>query len=142
MEIVRLGSIENEKLLERSKTDVKDIIEVVNEVINNVKENGDTSLKFYTEKFDDVKLETLRVSPRDIKRSYDNVDKNVVEALQKAAGNIEKFHKAQLPKEWFMEVDIGIKAGQIIRPVENVGCYIPGGRAVYPSSVLMTIIPA
>ncbi|MGZ7119854.1 MAG: histidinol dehydrogenase, partial [Methanobacterium sp.] len=86
MEIVRLGSIENEKLLERSKTDVKDIIEVVNEVINNVKENGDTSLKFYTKKFDDVKLETLRVSPRDIKRSYDNVDKNVVEALQKAAG--------------------------------------------------------
>ncbi|MGZ7116245.1 MAG: histidinol dehydrogenase [Methanobacterium sp.] len=142
MEIVRLGSIEREKLLERSKTDVKDIIEVVNEVINNVKENGDTSLKFYTEKFDDVKLDTLMVSPRDIKRSYDNVDKNVVEALQKAAGNIEKFHKAQLPKEWFMEVDIGIKAGQIIRPVENVGCYIPGGRAVYPSSVLMTIIPA
>ncbi|MGZ7210373.1 MAG: histidinol dehydrogenase [Methanobacterium sp.] len=142
MEIVRLGSIEREKLLERSKTDVKDIIEVVNEVINNVKENGDTSLKFYTEKFDDVKLETLRVSPRDIKRSYDNVDKNVVEALQKAAGNIERFHRAQLPREWFMEVDIGIKAGQIIRPVENVGCYIPGGRAVYPSSVLMTIIPA
>lgn len=142
MEIVRLGSIEKGKLLERSKIDASGVIEAVNEVINGVKAEGDISLKFYTEKFDRVKLEKFRIDPNEIKKSYNNVDDEVIEALHKAAGNIERFHKAQIPEEWSMEVDKGICAGQIIRPVEVVGCYIPGGRAIYPSSVLMTIIPA
>ncbi|HML04378.1 MAG TPA: histidinol dehydrogenase [Methanobacterium sp.] len=142
MEIVKLDSTERNKLLERSKIDAKGVITVVNEVIHNVKQNGDSSLKIYTEKFDNVKIENFKVKEDEIKKSYDNVDKTVIEALKKAAKNIEKFHKAQIPEEWFKEIDKGIKAGQIIRPIENVGCYIPGGRAVYPSSVLMTIIPA
>ncbi len=142
MEIVRLGSIERKKLLDRSKIDTKDVIKVVDDIITHVKENGDISLGFYTRKFDEVELETFKVSPQEIEASYQSVDKKVMDALKKAAENIERFHKAQMPREWFMEVDEGIKAGQIIRPVENVGCYIPGGRAVYPSSVLMTIIPA
>ena len=142
MEIVKLDSTERNKLLERSKIDAKGVITVVNEVIHNVKQNGDSSLKIYTEKFDNVKIENFKVKEDEIKKSYDNTDKTVIEALKKAAKNIEKFHKAQIPEEWFKEIDKGIKAGQIIRPIENVGCYIPGGRAVYPSSVLMTIIPA
>lgn len=142
MEIVELGSIERNKLLERSKIDAESVINVVSDIINNVKQNGDNALKVYTEKFDNVKLEKFQVSRDEIKRSYAHVDKNVVEALKKAAKNIKKFHKAQIPEEWFKEVDRGINAGQIIRPFEIIGCYIPGGRAVYPSSVLMTIIPA
>lgn len=142
MEIVKLGSIERNKLLERSKIDAEGVINVVSGVINDVKQNGDISLKIYTEKFDNVEIEKFRVTRDEIKRSYSNVDKKVIGALKKAAKNIEKFHKAQIPDEWFIEVDNGIKAGQIIRPIENVGCYVPGGRAVYPSSVLMTIIPA
>lgn len=142
MEIVELGSIERNKLLERSKIDAESVITVVSDVINNVKQNGDNALKVYTEKFDNVKLKKFQVSRDEIKRSYDHVDKNVVEALKKASKNIKKFHKAQIPEEWFKEVDSGINAGQIIRPFEIIGCYIPGGRAVYPSSVLMTIIPA
>jgi histidinol dehydrogenase len=142
MEIVELGSMERNKLLERSKIDAESVINVVNDVINNIRMNGDHSLKIYTEKFDNVKIEKFRVSEDEIKGSYGNVDIKVIEALKKAANNIEKFHRAQIPGEWFKEIDKGINAGQIIRPIEIIGCYIPGGRAVYPSSVLMTIIPA
>lgn len=142
MEIVKLGSSMRNKLLERSKIGAEGVINVVSEVVNNVRLHGDISLKSYTQKFDNVKIEKLKVSQDEIKRSYNNVDKKVLEATEKAARNIEKFHKAQIPKEWLKEVDKGIIAGQIIRPIEIVGCYIPGGRAVYPSSVLMTVIPA
>ncbi len=142
MEIVKLGSNERNKLLERSKIDDEGIINVVTNIVNNIKQDGDTSLKIYTKKFDNVKIEKFKVSQEEIKRSYSNADKKVIDALKKAAKNIEKFHKAQIPEEWFKEIDNGINAGQIIRPIEIIGCYIPGGRAVYPSSVLMTIIPA
>ncbi|MBI5680927.1 MAG: histidinol dehydrogenase, partial [Methanobacterium sp.] len=111
-------------------------------IVHNVRENGDDSLKNYTKKFDNVKLDHLKVSADEIKSSYDKVESEVLNALKKAAKNIEKFHKAQMPEEWYEEVDKGVMAGQIIRAIEIVGCYIPGGRAVYPSSVLMTIIPA
>lgn len=142
MEISELRSVDSGKLIERSQIDAENVMNIVNDIVFSVKANGDNSLKEYTEKFDKVKLNDLKVSNEEIKNSYNNVDSNVINALKKAAKNIEKFHKAQIPKEWFEEVDKGIKAGQIIRPIEKVGCYIPGGRAVYPSSVLMTIIPA
>jgi histidinol dehydrogenase len=142
MEIVKLGSSVRNKLLERSKIDADGVINVVSEVVSNVRLHGDISLKSYTQKFDNVKIEKFKVGKDEIERSYNNVDKKVLEALKRAARNIEKFHKAQIPKEWFKEVDKGISAGQIIRPIEIIGCYIPGGRAVYPSSVLMTVIPA
>lgn len=142
MEIVELKNNEIVNLIERSQIDADSVMEIVSDVVHNVSESGDNSLKFYTEKFDNVKLDNFKVSEDEIKKSYNNVDKNVLNALKKAAKNIEKFHRAQIPKEWFEEVDKGIMAGQIIRPIEIVGCYVPGGRAVYPSSVLMTIIPA
>jgi histidinol dehydrogenase len=142
MEIVKLKSVERSKLTERSQIDAESVIEIVSDIIHNVHEDGDNSLKFYTEKFDNVILNDFKVSEDEIKESYKKVDDEVITALKKAARNIEKFHMAQIPKEWFEEVDKGITAGQIIRPLEIVGCYVPGGRAVYPSSVLMTIIPA
>ncbi|MGF7118438.1 histidinol dehydrogenase [Methanobacterium oryzae] len=142
MEITELRSVDKDKLIERSQIDAENVMSIVSDIIFSVKENGDNSLKEYTEKFDKVKLNDLKVSTEEIKNSYNSINSNVLNALKKAAKNIEKFHKAQIPKEWFEEVDKGIKAGQIIRPIEKVGCYIPGGRAVYPSSVLMTIIPA
>ena len=142
MEIVKLKSAEKNKLTKRSQIDAERVIEIVSDILRNVQEGGDNSLKFYTEKFDNVKLDNFKVSEAEIKESYSKVDEKIVTALKRAAKNIEKFHKAQIPKEWFEEVDKGITAGQIIRPIEIVGCYVPGGRAVYPSSVLMTIIPA
>lgn len=142
MEISELRSVHMDRLIERSQIDAENVMNTVSDIVFSVRENGDNSLKEYTEKFDKVKLSDLKVSNEEIKNSYNSIDNKVVIALKKAAKNIEKFHRAQIPKEWFEEVDKGIKAGQIIRPIEKVGCYIPGGRAVYPSSVLMTIIPA
>ena len=139
---MKLKSAEKNKLTKRSQIDAERVIEIVSDILRNVQEGGDNSLKFYTEKFDNVKLDNFKVSEAEIKESYSKVDEKIVTALKRAAKNIEKFHKAQIPKEWFEEVDKGITAGQIIRPIEIVGCYVPGGRAVYPSSVLMTIIPA
>ena len=139
---MKLKSAEKNKLTKRSQIDAERVIEIVSDILRNVQEGGDNSLKFYTEKFDNVKLDNFKVNESEIKESYSKVDEKIVTALKRAAKNIEKFHKAQIPKEWFEEVDKGITAGQIIRPIEIVGCYVPGGRAVYPSSVLMTIIPA
>jgi len=142
MEIVMLGETDKKRLLERSIIDAENIMNLVSDIVHNVKKNGDNSLKSYTEKFDKVKLHELKVSRDEIAKSHENVENNVLESLKKASENIKKFHQAQIPEEWFDEVDKGITAGQIIRPIEKVGCYIPGGRAVYPSSVLMTILPA
>jgi len=142
MEIIRNISHKTKDTIKRSQIDIDEIIATVDTIINDIKENGDKSLKYYTKKFDNVNLDDFKVSKEKIKDSYNNVDEKIVTSLIKAAQNIKKFHKAQIPKEWFMEVDKGIHAGQIIRPLEIVGCYIPGGRAIYPSTILMTIIPA
>ena len=142
MEIVKLKSAEKNELTKRSQIDAERVIEIVSDILHKVRKEGDNSLKFYTEKFDNVKLDDLKVSESEIKEAYSKVDDKIVTALKKAALNIKKFHKAQIPEEWFEEVSEGITAGQIIRPIEVAGCYVPGGRAVYPSSVLMTIIPA
>ena len=130
------------KLLKRSLIDSQIVLNTVGNIINDVRNNGDQSLKTYTQKLDNVKLENFQVNEQEIKKSISQVDPLLIKALEKAAANIKKFHKAQLPKEWICNVDEGITAGQIIRPLKTVGCYIPGGRAVYPSTILMTVIPA
>ena len=142
VEIINFNDNEKSKLLERSQLDAEDVISTVQDIINDVRERGDDSLRYYTEKFDRVKLENFQVKKEEIEKSLLNVDDNIIKALKKAASNIEKFHRAQIPSEWSIEVDGGINAGQIVRPLEKVGCYIPGGRAVYPSTILMTAIPA
>lgn len=145
MEIIKLEDQKNKdrtKLLERSQIDAEGVLSTVSNIISDVSKNGDQSLKFYTQKFDGVDLESLKVDETEIKQSVSQVDPKLIDALKKATNNIERFHKAQLPPEWICNVDDGISAGQIIRPLETVGCYIPGGRAVYPSTILMTVIPA
>ena len=140
MKIIKFNG--EEELFKRSKLDAADVTNTVQDIIKNVMENRDRSLSQYTEKFDKVKIDSFRVKNENIERSISKVDENVLKALKKAAKNIEKFHRAQIPEDWSMEVDGGIKAGQIIRPLETVGCYIPGGRAIYPSTILMSAIPA
>ncbi len=130
------------KLLKRSLIDSQIVLNTVGNIINDVRNNGDQSLKTYTQKFDNVKLENFLLDEQEIKESISQVDPLLIKALEKAAANIKKFHKEQLPQEWICNVDEGIIAGQIIRPLTTVGCYIPGGRAVYPSTILMTVIPA
>ena len=142
MEILKYDKETANDLIKRSQADISEVLNIVSDILKDVKENQDEAVKRYTAKFDKAELDDLQVSKDEIKEAYDNLDKNLIEALKRASANIEKFHKAQIPEEWFMEVNTGITAGQIIRPINSVGCYIPGGRAAYPSSILMEVIPA
>ena len=142
MEILKYDKETANDLIKRSQADISEVLNIVSDILKDVKENKDEAVKRYTAKFDKAELDDLQVSEDEIKEAYDNLDENLIEALKRASANIEKFHKAQIPEEWFMEVNTGITAGQIIRPINSVGCYIPGGRAAYPSSILMEVIPA
>jgi len=145
MKIIKLKNLKKQdriKLLKRSLIDAEIVLNTVSNIINDVRNNGDQSLKIYTKKLDEVQLENFKIEEQEIKKSISQVNPKFIEALKKAAINIKKFHTAQIPKEWICNVDEGISAGQIIRPLETVGCYIPGGRAVYPTTILMTVIPA
>ncbi|MBP2143549.1 histidinol dehydrogenase [Methanococcus voltae] len=138
-----LNEEELQKIMDRNKTNMDNILPIVGDILKNVRENKDSALKEYTKKFDGVDIENFRVTKEEIETAYENVDSKVVCSLEQAHENIYEFHKAQFDnlKEWALEKD-GISTGQIIRPIEKAGCYVPGGKAFYPSSVLMTTIPA
>lgn len=142
MEIIDFEYEMVEEQVKRSQIDVDDVLATVQSIINDVKQSRDNALRSYTEKFDGINVENFRVSSSEIKEAYANLDTTIIDSLKKASQNIENFHQAQVPQEWFQTVAPGIEAGQIIRPIGSVGCYIPGGRAVYPSTILMTVIPA
>lgn len=142
MEILKYNEETADDLIRRSQADINEILTIVSDILKDVKENKDKAIKKYTAKFDGTELDELKVSNEEIKEAYKNLNKELIDSLKSASKNIKKFHKAQIPKEWKMEVNNGITAGQIIRPINSVGCYIPGGRAAYPSSILMTVIPA
>lgn len=140
----RLSDLSGEELLrimKRSRADLKKVIPQVEEIVRDVRERGDAALREYTKKFDGVELEDFRVSAEEFKEARSNAETKVVKALKKAKENLEEFHSRQLKKDWFYKKN-GARLGQIFRPIEKVGCYIPGGRAAYPSTVLMTVIPA
>lgn len=116
----------------------------VNEILNGVRTEGDAAVLRYTERFDRVKLEAgqLRVTDQEIQAAYDRVELRFIEALRRAAANIRSFHEKQKRTSWMDVQPDGTTLGQIIRPLRRVGLYVPGGKAAYPSSVLMNAIPA
>ena len=119
----------------------KTVEDKVNAIIEAVKVNGDDAIRHYTETFDRVKLESFTVSQNDIQEAYLNVSDNVKAALQKAIMNIQTYHQQQRYDSFEYEVN-GRLIGQQITPINRVGLYIPGGTASYPSTVLMSAIPA
>ena len=122
---------------------VDDVNEIVKGIIDQVRNDGDKALIELAEKFDKVKLKSIVVTRDEIEEAYEKVSQDVVDELENAAYNIERFHKMQKPQGlWLTEVEPGITLGVKTTPLERVGCYIPGGRASYPSTVLMTAIPA
>ena len=142
MDVLKYSEIDLSQTIKRSEEDVNNVLDIVSDILNDIKDNGDDAVKAYTEKFDGVLIDELKVSDLEIKKAYETLDDSLLTALKQAASNIEKFHKKQIPEEWEIEVHPGINAGQIVRPINSAGCYIPGGRAAYPSSILMTVIPA
>ena len=122
---------------------VDDVTEIVSGIIDRVRDEGDAALLELTEKFDKVKLKTVAISREEIEDAYEKVDPVLVEELEVAAYNIQRFHEMQLPDDlWLREVEPGVTLGVKSTPLERVGCYIPGGRAAYPSTAMMTVIPA
>lgn len=118
--------------------------EAVRNIVAGIKRDGDTALFNYTEKFDGVKLDAgmLRVTPEEIQAAYGQVDDKFVAAIAAAADNIRAFHTRQKRNSWMDLQPDGSLLGQIVRPLKRVGVYVPGGKASYPSSVLMNVIPA
>ena len=115
---------------------------IVLEIINNVRKNGDQALFDYAEKFDRVVLKNLLVSDDEFAEAESLVSKEFAEAIEAAKENIKTFHEAQIEKSWFLNKADGVMLGQQITPMDRVGVYIPGGKAAYPSTVLMNLIPA
>lgn len=119
-----------------------DIEKTVADIIKNVKVNGDKALFDYTEKFDGVKLKSLKVNDEEIQKAYEKADKYFIETLTIAKKNIENFHSKQLRDDFIINGENDIKIGQKFTAIESAGLYVPGGTASYPSSVLMNVIPA
>lgn len=118
--------------------------EAVREIVAQVKQQGDAALLKYTEQFDRVHLTAgqLRVTEEELAAAYQQVEPSFVEAIASAAANIRAFHSRQKRNSWMDLQPDGSLLGQIIRPLKRVGVYVPGGKAAYPSSVLMNVIPA
>jgi histidinol dehydrogenase len=131
-------------LITRSMEDISNIYEETRAIVQAVQKDGDAvTLKHYKKNKADITLQDLLVQPEEVKTAYQQVEKDVVQALRAASRNIEKFHRAQLERDmWMVEIREGVLAGRITRPLDSVGAYVPGGQANYPSSVLMNIIPA
>ena len=140
------ASMENilESLLKRSPNQYDSYQDTVNEILNEVKEKGDEALFRYTKKFDKAEItpDNIRVTGEEIQEAYAQVEASLVEVMKKSLANIQDFHKKQLRNSWIETREDGVILGQRITPLESVGVYVPGGKAAYPSSVLMNIIPA
>src|SRR5207302_8818811 len=116
---------------------------VVRRILAEVRKNGDRALLKYAAEFDGVgKGQALLVSQEEMKAAWDATSPNLQAAMMLARGNILGFAEAQLPREWTISPMAGVKTGQIVRPLESVGCYVPGGRYPLPSTLLMTVTPA
>ncbi len=130
-----------EALENRSGMDLFTHDETVRKILQDVKERGDAALLEYTHRFDRHNLERLRVTPDEIRKAYDGVTEEELAALKEAAERIRRFHERQKQESWQYEEE-GITIGQMVRPLAIAGIYVPGGKASYPSSVLMNAIPA
>jgi len=148
MRIVKLteekkaGILEN--LLQRDPSQYGKYEDTVNEILADIKKDGDKALFAYTEKYDGITVtgDTIRVTKEEVETAYREVDVHLVEVIRKALKNIRAYHEKQIRYSWFDSKPDGTLLGQKVTALERVGVYVPGGKAAYPSSVLMNIVPA
>ena len=133
-----------DNLLKRSPNNYDEYTQTVNEILINVRENGDKAVFEYTKKFDgaDIDASNILVTTKELEEAYDEVDDKLIEVMRKSIANIRDFHEKQKAETWIDEKANGTKLGQKVTPLSKVGVYVPGGKAAYPSSVLMNVIPA
>jgi len=133
-----------ENLLKRSPNNYGKFEAAVDEILNKVKTEGDAALFAYTKEFDktEISADTIKVTEEEIKEAYEAVDPALIDVIRKALVNIRSYHEKQRQNSWFTSETNGTMLGQKVTALERVGVYVPGGKAVYPSSVLMNIVPA
>ncbi|MCI8342410.1 MAG: histidinol dehydrogenase [Firmicutes bacterium] len=138
------GQRKLDKMLSRSQLKNDDVQSVVDVILKDVKENGDKAVFEYTKKFDGVSIdaESVKVTQEEIDHAYSQIPPRLLEVIKRSASRIREFHEKQRVNSWFNPDPNGEIMGQMIRPLENVGVYVPGGKAAYPSSVLMNVVPA
>ncbi len=141
IKIMKYKEVSAEEIFDRGETSF-DVRDIVSDIINNVKANGDKALFAYCKKFDKADLSCLEVSAEEIEEAFSIVEPRFIEILKTAAGNIRAFHSRQVRNSFIINENDGIITGQKVTPIEKVGLYVPGGTAAYPSTVLMDSIPA
>ena len=131
-------------LLKRSPNHYGEFIDRVNDIIDNVRTNGDAAIFDYTKRFDgaEINASNIRVTKEEIEEAYTLVDPELIDVIRKALVNIREYHEKQRQYSWFDSKPNGTMLGQKVTPLATTGVYVPGGKAVYPSSVLMNVIPA
>ena len=145
MQIADLNAVapaDLDRIMRRSAAAFDDVLPVVRRVMAGVQRSGDRAVRRYNKRFGGTGIRDLRVSRAEIDEAYRHVDSSVIDALRAAMANIEAFHKSELAEEAPVQVAPGITIRRLNRPIERVGLYVPGGRAAYPSSVLMLAVPA
>ena len=126
----------------RAQNSDKNVIPVVTEILENVRQNGDAAVREYTVKFDGKAPEKTEITPEEMDALIASCDADYLSTVEKAAKNIADFHQRQLQQSWLTTKPNGVMMGQRVRGLKRVGIYVPGGTAAYPSSVLMNAIPA
>jgi histidinol dehydrogenase len=127
----------------RGATDFADVEPAVRRIVNDVRKNGERALRRYATRWDGLaKNEPLRVPEQELQKAWQQTPPELQEAIRQAAVNIHRYCEWQRPQEWQREIQPGVCVGQLVRPLESVGCYVPGGRYPLPSTLLMTVIPA
>lgn len=133
------------KLLQRGKMDIENVSKIVNNIIDEIKKEGNSAVKKHVEKFDKWQVKedkNLEISTDDMQKAYNFLNKELKDALNLAYNRIKNYHEKIMPKTWMEEDDTGSILGQKITAIDKAGLYIPGGKAAYPSSLLMNAIPA
>jgi len=141
IKILNYGEVPNNEIFARAVPE-NDVASIVTDIIQNVRKNKDSALFEYCKKFDKAELLSLEVTPQEIDEAYNEVPKEFIRILEKAASNIRKFHQRQVRNSFIINDEDGIVVGQKVIPVDKAGLYVPGGTAAYPSTVLMDSIPA
>lgn len=133
-----------EELVKRSPNHYQSYEKSVQAILNDVKNQGDQAVFSYTKKFDQASLneKTICVTPLEIEEAYNSMDEELLKIIRKSLQNIEDYHRKQVQNSWFSTKENGTLLGQKVTPLARVGVYVPGGKAVYPSSVLMNVVPA
>lgn len=133
-----------EDLLQRSPSQYPEQEETVRRIVSTVQQEGDRAVFAYEEQFDHVSMDenSIEVSEAEVKEAYEMVEPALLSVMRKALVNIRAYHEKQVEQSWFTSQPKGVILGQKITPLDTVGVYVPGGKAVYPSSVLMNIVPA